>query len=283
MAYRRGVRDDAGVTQHPRIQDVDHRRPNIARMYDYLLGGAANFAVDRTAAETFNAALPGNDVWAWSHAQSNRGFLGRAVRTLANAGIDQFLDLGSGVPTKGNVHEIAHQHNPEARVAYVDIEPVAVNHANRLLDGHSRVTVTQADARDPHAVLSAPGVTALLDFDRPIAVLAVAILEVLGDVDPAELIGHYRDACVPGSALVLSHLTQLTIDEAQAQAFRDMLAETATPHVRFATRDDIDRAGSGYDWLEPGVVPLDHWRPDRPVTDEQAHRANSYGAVGLRA
>lgn len=257
-------------------------QPNIARMYDYLLGGSANFAADREAAEDFNGAIPGNETWARSHATSNRAFLGRAVRYLAaEVGIDQFLDLGSGVPTKGNVHEIAQRANPAARVAYVDHEAVAVHHARRLLSEHTYVTVTQADARDPRAVRTAPGVANLLDFNRPVAVLAVALLEVIGDVDTAELISAYREACAPGSALVVSHLTQLTITDDQADAFRQMMRATPTPHARFTTRDELDKLGAGYTWAQPGVVPLDHWRPDSFIPDEQAYKANSFGVVGL--
>ncbi|WP_370591208.1 SAM-dependent methyltransferase [Saccharopolyspora montiporae] len=263
-------------------EDVDVAAPNIARMYDYLLGGSANFAVDRAAAEEFNAQLPGNADWAYAHAQANRAFLGRAVRHLATEhGIDQFLDLGSGVPTKGNVHEIAHQVDQRARVAYVDHEAVAVAHARRMLAGHERVTVTRADARDPGAVLAAPGVAGLLDFRRPVAVLAVAILEVIGDVDAGELTAAYRNACVPGSALVVSHMTRLSITEDQVAAFREMMRHTPTPHTRFTTRAEMDRIGTGYTWLEPGVVPLAHWRNDGPVSEEQAAAANSFGAVGV--
>ena len=130
------------------VESVSTDRPNIARMYDYLLGGSANFAADRQAAEDFNGAIPGNDTWAYSHAQSNRAFLGRAVRHLAAQGIDQFLDLGSGVPTVGNVHEVARWLDPRARVAYVDHEPVAVAHGRHLLRNVERTTVTEADLRD---------------------------------------------------------------------------------------------------------------------------------------
>ncbi|NYH77439.1 hypothetical protein FHR84_000753 [Actinopolyspora biskrensis] len=273
--------DDARYADQAPTGEVDHSAPNIARMYDYLLGGAANFEVDRNAAEEFNASVPGNVEWAYSHARSNRAFLGRAVRYCVNRGIDQFLDLGSGVPTKGNVHEIAQQYDPHARVAYVDVEPIAVHHARQLLDGRSRVTVTRADARYPEQVLSAPGVTGLLDFTRPVAVLAVALLEVLGEVDPVELVAAYRKACAPGSVLVLSHMTQLSLTDAQVDAFRAMMASTPTPHVRFISREQLDRVGAGYQWVEPGVVPLDHWRPERSVSDEQARRANSYAAVGV--
>ncbi len=262
------------------VDPVATDRPNIARMYDYLLGGNANFAADRQAAEEFNAAIPGNERWAYSHARANRAFLRRAVRYLASHGIDQFLDLGSGVPTKGNVHEIVGELNPTARVAYVDHEPVAVHHARRLLDGHTQVTVTQADACDPQAVLTAPGVASLLDVTRPVAVLAVALLEVI-DAEPVELIASYRQACVPGSALVISHLTQLTITDEQRAAFQQMMADTPTPHARFTTREEMDAIGAGYTWISPGVVPLDHWRPETPVADEQAGQANSYGAVGI--
>ncbi len=257
--------------------EVDLDTPNIARMYDYFLGGAAHFAVDRQAAEELLAVFPGNTDWA----RINRAFLGRAVRELSRRGIDQFLDLGSGIPTKGNVHEIAQQHDPHARVAYVDIEPVAVSHASHLLRENSHVTVTQADIREPEAVLSAPGVAGLLDFTRPVAVLAVAVLDIIAVDDPAELVAAYQRACTPGSAFVLSHGAQLQASDVEWAGAKEVFRETTTPHPQVRTCGEIAELCAGYTLIEPGLVPSAQWRPERPVSEEEAARSNGYAAVGV--
>lgn len=257
---------------------VQHDRPNSARMYDYYLGGSANFAVDREAAEAGLRAMP----HARDYARANRAFLGRAVTQLALSGLDQFLDLGSGVPTVGNVHEVAHRHNPDARVAYVDHEPVAVSHARQLIgEGGGKVTVTQADIRTPDEVLNAPGVAQLLDFTRPVALLAVAVIPFVPDqAEALNVLARYRRACPAGSALVLSHISALNATPQQVADAEEVMARTPTP-VRWRGRDEIVELMAGYDLLEPGVVPVAQWRPDAAVSDEQAAGANAYGAVGM--
>jgi rhodanese-related sulfurtransferase len=260
----------------PQAGQLDPQVPNAARMYDYYLGGSANLAVDREAAEQLMAAVP--DIVYCAHA--NRAYLGRVVRYLTEQGIDQFLDLGSGIPTVGNVHEIAHRHDPAARVAYVDIEPVAVSYARRLLADEPLVTVTRADIRDPRSVLYAPGVSDLLDFDRPVAVLAVAILHAMSDADdPAGFLAAYRSACAPGSHLAISHLSPLTFEPAQVRVSEEVYARTPTPVV-YRDRDRIAKFLDGYQPVDPGLVLLPQWRPTDPVDEVEARRANSYGAVG---
>lgn len=256
------------------LQDPDVHRPNSARMYDYFLGGSTNFTIDRQTAE--QAAFVGG--WA----RANRAFLGRAVRHCVNVGIDQFLDLGSGIPTVGNVHEIAHLHNPAARVAYVDNESVAVAHARRLLQGDTRVTVTQADIRDADLVLSSPTVRDHLDFQRPIAVLAVAILHFIAE-DPAQILSGYRDACVPGSYLVVSHgatdIIEKEMGEQQLNTMLEVYRNTPTPVV---LRSPAELAGmvAGYTLVEPGMVPLNDWRPDDGLNEINS---SAYGIVGYLA
>ncbi|GAA2805778.1 SAM-dependent methyltransferase [Saccharopolyspora taberi] len=269
--------DDTELAAQVRHADLTH--PNIARMYDYFLGGSANFAIDRETAEQALRIAPTERDYCWA----NRGFLGRAVRYLVTeAGIDQFLDLGSGVPTVGNVHEIAHEHNPAARVAYVDWEPVACHHARHLLGAEEhRVTVTEADACDVEAVLNAPGVAGLFDFARPIAVLAFGILDIIPSLDGAGLISRYRDACVPGSALAVSNNAQMTRTDEEVAGIRGLLANTSTPQLHLRSREEVAALLPGYTLVEPGVVPAAQWRPDRPVTDEEARRGNVYGAVGI--
>ncbi|PRW63070.1 SAM-dependent methyltransferase [Actinopolyspora mortivallis] len=257
--------------------EIDENTPNIARMYDYFLGGSTNFAADRQAADRLLRVFPGN--LEWTHI--NRAFLGRAVRLCAEAGIDQFLDLGSGIPTKGNVHEIAQQVNPRARVAYVDIEPIAVRHAHQLLADHRLVTATRADVRDPAAVLAAPGVSELLDFRRPVAVLAVAILDILDTPDPVGLVAAYRDACSPGSALVLSHSAVLDITTEEVEGAQEVFETTTTPTLTTRSHAEILEMFDGYELLEPGLVPSAAWRPEEPVSEDYAARSNAYAAVGM--
>lgn len=250
--------------------DMDLHNPNAARMYDYYLGGAANFLPDREAADRALAITPEIGRFA----RANRSFLGRAVGFLCEQGIDQFLDLGSGIPTVGNVHEIAHRHNPTARVAYVDREPVAVAHARRLLDSHAHVTVTQADVREPAAVLAAPGVTELLDLDRPVAVLAVAILHFVPDADdPAAIVAAYHRACVPGSYLVFSHASPITMTEHEVHSGQQIYSTTSTPLLS-RNHDEIAALLEGYTLLAPGLVPINHW----PTTSDEP-AANGYSAV----
>ncbi|MEB3369865.1 SAM-dependent methyltransferase [Saccharopolyspora mangrovi] len=253
-----------------REQGIDVSTPNVARMYDYYLGGAANFAIDREAAEKALAVTPEIGRFA----QANRNFLGRAVTYLCERGIDQFLDLGSGIPTVGNVHEIAQRHNPNARVAYVDHEAAAVMHARSLLAEDPRASMTHADIRDPKAVLSAPGVTDLLDFTKPVAVLAIAILHFVPDEDdPAGILRAYAQACAPGSYVAFSHAATVTMTEDQVSRGRKIYNSTTTPLV-IRDNDAIRVFLDGFELVEPGVVPVNHW----PVPTGETP-ANGYGAV----
>lgn len=258
------------------ISGADVTTPNIARIYDYFLGGSANFAVDREAGQQFLRAFPRNVEWS----RINRSFLGRAVRYLCTeTAVDQFLDLGSGVPTVGNVHEIAQIQNPTARVVYVDIEPVAVHHARHLLEGNERATAIEADIRDPQAVLKAAG--GWLDFGRPVAVLAVAIFDLLELADPAGLVATYRDACVPGSALVLSHTVPMDMSESEITGVAEVMQQTTTPDLQYRTYDDIAALFPGYQLVAPGLVPSAQWQPEQPVSEHDAARSNGYAGLGL--
>lgn len=250
-------RAEADAARRARVADPE-AVPNLARMYDYYLGGSHNFAVDRAAADHAAAHAP----HARTFARANRAFLQRVVVFLLAQGVDQFLDLGSGIPTVGNVHEITRPVNPDARVAYVDHEPVAVAAARHLLAGDRRTTVTHADIRDIDGVLSAPGVAGLLDFARPVAVLAVAVLHALPDRDdPAGVVAGYRDACPAGSYLAISHLAATSFTLAEQDAVRDVLDQTPTP-VTMRTRDEVAALLAGFTLVPPGVVLLPHWRPD---------------------
>lgn len=221
---------------------IDLYKPSVARIYDYLLGGKDHFARDRAAAEALLVALP----TARADAAANRAFLGRAVRFLAaEHRVGQFLDLGTGLPTQHNVHQIAH---PDARVAYVDNDPVVCAHARALLATDDTTTVAEADLRDPHSILTSPGVADLLDFDHPIGVLAVAILHFIPDVDdPWALLGRFRDAVPPGSFLVLTHAADTPHTQQAAQTYERTTAGAATVRSEPAIRAMFD----GFDLVDP--------------------------------
>ncbi|MDR7304294.1 SAM-dependent methyltransferase [Haloactinomyces albus] len=262
----------------PDEPDVDLTRPNAARMYDYYLGGDAHFAADREAADRALARFP----HAAGSARANRAFLDRAVRACLQKGIRQFLDLGSGVPTVGNVHEIAHHHDPEARVAYVDNEPVAVAHGDRLMAENPLVTVTLADLRNPREVLAAPGVAGLLDFRQPVAVLMVAVLHFVSDeADPTGIVATYREALPAGSALVLSHISDDQPTEELAAPHRAVAEVYRTSSTPAHLRDypAIAALFTGFEVLAPGVVDARHWRPDEPRALEQ-DPCGFYAGVG---
>lgn len=251
---------------------------NTARMYDYLLGGSANFAVDRQAVDELAEKIPDNEVYI----PSNRAFLHRAVRYLTvHCGIDQFLGLGSGIPTVGNVHEIARQHNTAARIAYVDFEPIAVRHARRLLGETRGVTMTQADLREPRAVLTASGVSELLDFTHPVAVLAVGVVPFLTDQQAHAALAAYRDATCPGSYLAISHISRIGWTADQMAALLAVSEQTPTPE-RERTPEELRALLTGYTLEPPGLVPAPRWHPDQPPEDDLVARSNCYVALGYR-
>jgi SAM-dependent methyltransferase len=234
-------------------------RPTPARMYDYFLGGKDNFQVDRDAADQLDEAAGRGTTFtvAWE----NRRFLQRAVACLAEAGIDQFVDIGAGLPTQGNVHEIAQRVNPAARVAYVDNDPIVLSHGRALLADDKTTKVFTADMREPQAILTAPGLAGLIDFSRPVAVLFVAVLHFVRDEeDPYGIVGTFRDAMAPGSYLVLSHVTTDGLS-AELLARNEEVYERSTSPSRPRSGDEIARFFDGLDLLEPGLVRPGQWRP----------------------
>jgi SAM-dependent methyltransferase len=247
--------DDRNVT----LAGLRLDRPAPARMYDYFLGGKDNFQVDRDAADQLDEAAGRGTTFtvAWE----NRRFLQRAVACLAGAGIDQFVDIGAGLPTQGNVHEIAQRVNPAARVAYIDNDPIVLSHGRALLADDKTTRVFTADMREPEAILTAPSLAGLIDFSRPVAVLFVAVLHfVRDDEDPYGIVGTFRDAIVPGSCLVLSHVTT-DGPPAEILARNEHVYEKATSPSRARSRDEIARFFDGLDLLEPGLVRPGRWRP----------------------
>jgi SAM-dependent methyltransferase len=236
---------------------VDIERPNAARLYDYYLGGAHNFAVDRELAERALTVLPhGRQM-----AQQNRAFLRRAVRHLAAAGVRQFLDIGAGIPTRGNTHEVAREVASDARVVYVDFDPVAVAHSQAILAGNSQARVIAEDLRQPEQILAHHDLLGLLDLDQPVAVLMLAVLHFIPDADnPAGVTARYRDALAPGSYLAISHGTDESWPE-ETKKITGMYQRTATP-LTWRNRSQVERLFDGLTIVDPGVVWVTQWHPD---------------------
>ncbi|WP_425428042.1 SAM-dependent methyltransferase [Allonocardiopsis opalescens] len=253
---------------------VDLTRPSPARMYDYYLGGKDHFQVDRDAAEKILRDVPE----LFQTAQENRAFLRRAVRVLARSGIDQFIDIGTGLPTEGNVHEIAQAIRPGSRVVYVDNDPVVLTHARALLVDERSTTVIQADAREPDDILGQIRALRLIDFDRPVAVLFCAILHfVSDDEDPASIVRRFRAAMAPGSHLVIAHGTRSAGGRAVGTMTDAYRKATASVHLRDPER--IESFFEGFELLPPGAVHLPWWRPDPGADLERATRWH-FGGVG---
>ncbi|GAA4972710.1 SAM-dependent methyltransferase [Actinoplanes utahensis] len=245
---------------------IDPNRPSPARVYDAFLGGTHNFAVDRAIATRTSELLPETALLA----RANRAFLGRAVRYAAGRGITQFLDLGSGIPTEGNVHEVARAEVPDATVVYVDVDPTAVLYARHLLGDDPLTAVVHSDLREPATVLGDARVRELIDFSRPVAVMMVAVLHFVPDgpaLDAA--VRAYRDAVVPGSVLAFSHTT-FAGDTAVLERITHLYTRTGGPLVpRDAER--MARFLDGWRLVEPGLVAAPLWRPDpadEPITGE---------------
>jgi hypothetical protein len=255
--------------------ELDLDRPNAARMYDYYLGGSHNFAVDRELAAKVLEAWPDMP----RAAQANRAFLRRAVRFLCDQGIRQFLDIGSGIPTVGNVHEVAQEAAPDARVVYVDTDPVAVTHSRALLAGDEQTAVVEADGRDPARLLADPGVTGLLDLSRPVGLLLVALLHFVPDEqDPRGILAGYAARLAPGSWVAVSHGST---DTAPGAATMERLYERTASPIRMRSRAEVAALLADVELVEPGVEFLPGWRPDHPDdTGGDITWASSYGAVG---
>jgi hypothetical protein len=257
-----------------------------ARIYDYFLGGTHNFPADREAAETILRMFPRTRM----AAQVNRAFLRRAVRFLCARGVTQFLDIGSGIPTEGNVHEIAQQAEPEARTVYVDIDPVAVSESQEMLEHNEFAVAIQGDAREPRSIVEHPLVRKVLDFDRPVAVLMVALLHFVADDDEAKaIVGHLMDALPSGSYLVVSHVVdETTPDYVQSEDVRrvhEVYRKQTSSMLRLRTRVEVEAFFDGVELLEPGVVWLTDWRQEPgdpiPAEDDIAYYVAA-GGVGRK-
>ena len=249
-----------------------------ARMYDYLLGGKDNYAADRAATE---AALKVFPDWAFT-ARANRAFLGRAVRYLtADAGMRQFLDIGTGIPTAGNTHQVAQEIAPETRVVYVDYDPVVLAHARALLTG-SRAGTTEyidSDLRKVGNILEQA--TRMLDFTAPVAVTLVAILHAIPDADdPHAIVARLMDAVPSGSYLALSHLGREFLPPETLREMEDLSRGNIQQQFAYRSREQVARFFTGLDLVEPGLVPLEEWRPDPGTTD--TGKSTLWCAVGRK-
>jgi hypothetical protein len=240
------------------LSDEQLRIPSAARMYDYYLGGHHNLAIDRQAADEAIAIYPDFPLIM----QANRAFLRRAVVYLAEQGIDRFLDIGSGIPTVGNVHQIAQQINPAAHVVYVDIDPVAVAHSGALLEGHPNAAIIEADLRHPESILDHPAVRELFSAGEPVALILAFVLHFITDDDQAlAVVRRLRDALPPNSYVVISHGTAERMPRDVLEQLVRLYRSTSQP-VRIRSREEIEPFFEGVELVEPGVVYVPLWRPE---------------------
>jgi hypothetical protein len=258
--------------------EIDLERPSAARVYDYYLGGSHNFAVDRAMAQEALRIMPDMP----QIMQANRAFLRRSVRYLVERGIDQFIDIGSGIPTVGNVHEVAQDANPDARVLYVDMDPVAVAHSRAILAGNPNAGIVQADVRRPDELFHSDQLARLIDPDRPVGVLMMALLHFIDDADdPDGLVAGLRDRVPEGSYLALSHACHGGQPEKTA-AIEALYSRSPNP-MTFRSQPRVEEFFKGFSLVDPGVVYLTMWRPDPTApADPHAERISGFGGVGLK-
>jgi hypothetical protein len=265
----------------PDPSTIDVSRPHSARMYDYFLGGKDHFAADRETAE--------KAMRSWRSVRTavreNRAFLGRAVRYLAReAGIRQFLDIGTGLPSTDNVHEVAQAVAPDTRVVYVDNDPIVLAHAKALLTGtpEGRTAYIHADLREPEKILVHPSTRAILDFEQPIALMLVAILHFLTDEDdPRTMVRTLMNALPPGSHLVASHVTPEHDPDGVGGLERSYRAGGVPAQPRRAA-EFTDLAFDGLELIEPGVALVSEWRPERTGPGPSAAEVSWYGGVARK-
>ena len=255
---------------------LDTGTPHIARIYDYWLGGKDNFDADRKAAELALAATP----TIVPGVRANRRFLGRAVRYMANQGIRQFLDIGTGIPAAENTHEVAQSVDPQARVVYVDNDPIVLNHARALLRSASGATAyIDADARDTRKILAAAAAT--LDFSQPAGVMLIAILHCITDGDdPGALVRDLLSALPSGSYLAITHPARDQHEDATKG--EESLTRSMGTKVTFRTRAEVAAFFGGLDLIDPGVVPVQDWRPDSDL-DRNSLPTAMWGGVARKA
>lgn len=260
----------------PTSVNVD--KPSAARIYDYLLGGSHNFAVDREFLDKLLTIQPNAKRWAIM----NRAFMRRAVLFMLEQGIRQFLDLGSGIPTVGNVHEIAQAVDPEARVVYVDNEHVAVAHGQLLLENNENAVIVQADITKPGLVLNDPVTQRVLDFSRPVGLLAITIGHyILDDQNPSAVFAAYRDALPTGSYLALTHVTN-DFDRERTEELAEEMTKNSQNKAQARSKEEIRSFFGEYELVDPGLVTTSQWRPDLPDEVESPERDGLYAGVAVK-
>lgn len=269
------------------VADIDTSRPHPARMYDYYLDGWDNYEVDRVAAERVIEVHPQIRL----SARANRAFLQRAVRALIAGGIRQIIDIGTGIPTSPNTHEVAREVAPDTRVVYVDNDPIVATHAGARLTNTERTGFVLGDVRDPKAILDHPVVRELIDFDQPVALLLVAVLHfVRDDEDPAAIVATLADALPAGSHIVLSHATGEPYED-YAPGRTDVRARdgvvnvyrSATASLNLRSKAEIEPLLGPFTVLDPGIVRVSLWRPDGAVPGaKELNDTIFYGAVGRK-
>jgi hypothetical protein len=245
-------------------------------MYDYYLDGKDNFAIDREAVERVEKAMP--DVR--QVALENRAFLRRAVRFMAGTGVRQFIDIGAGLPTAGNTHEVAQRAAPDSRVVYVDNDPMVLAHGRALLATDRSTTVIAADMRSPAEVLEHPDTLRLIDFEQPVGVLLIAMTHFLVEAERDDVIGALRDATAPGSCLAITHVTGDVHPYDAVKGVERVYATTPTP-IYFRSHAEVLRFFDGFELVEPGLVTADAWQPD-PTEDSVPPTGWLYGGLGSK-
>ena len=255
--------------------EIDATKPSIARVYDYMLGGKENFEVDRNVCKSMFKAVPETN----QLAMDNRSLLGRGVRYLVGeAGLTQLVDLGSGLPTEGNVHEIAHAINPEVRVVYVDIDPIVLTHGRALLDNDDTTTVIQADVRDAASIFENPELTALVDLTKPFGVIASGIVHHFPDDVASDVVAGLKARLIPGSYIFISNF--LDDDEARAKELEHAFLRGGLGTGRFRGWQEQQRYFDGLEMVEPGLVYANDWHPDDDTpTDSPVHTMYA-GGIG---
>lgn len=248
---------------------VDIEKPSVARAYDWYLGGSCNTAIDREFARRVAQMIPAKTM-----ALDNRNYLRRVVTHLIGLGVRQFIDIGSGIPTVGNIHDVAAELGVDARVVYVDNDPVAFAQSQIVLEHHDHAIAIQADLRNPDAIVGSPEVRDFLDFDQPIALLLIAVLHfIAADDHPAELISTYCDALASGSYLAVSHLTDETAPPDLRAQIQGCVAAYKESTSSLVSRDraTLDQWLGKLDVLSPGVVVVPQWNPDDATVDGAEH------------
>ncbi|MCX4097494.1 SAM-dependent methyltransferase [Nocardia sp. alder85J] len=257
----------------PPPQGVDPTTPNAARVYDYLLGGKDNYAVDRAVADRMLTVAPDTRTLAWF----SRNFLTGATRIAAEAGVRQFVDMGAGIPTSPSVHETALKIDSAVRVVSIDYDPVVFSHANAMLSAVPEVTAMRGDFREPEKIIRRLRDETHVDFDRPIALLVVGVLHfVMDDERPAEIIARYREAMAPGSYIAFTHGSTDSDAAFTDQTRTDTVGSTA--QFAFRSRSEVSALFDGFEMLDPGVVPIQRWLGD----DLPSTRLELLGGIGRK-